>query len=234
MTWFKRRQSRLSAAEPDTFLPDPHGWRQDAARTENYLRASGMVDETWYREQYADVRDSRVDPVRHYLFHGGNERRNPSRDFDTAAYVRQYPEAATTQPLLHFLRYRQERNLRAPRVGEVARVREAGRSFANAPANGVAGHYSASGYIPPRPPAATSQLLPLDDDDVVRLRRALHQAGFDMDPIVSLVMPGLANAGNAPVAGFAVILRPLALAERDGRSLAYGRSGDYSRYPYDY
>ena len=216
MTWFKRPQSTTATADADAFQPDPYRWQREAVRTEHYLRASGLVNAAWYRSRYADVREAGIDPVRHYLFHGGSERRNPSPDFDTAAYVRQYPDAATAQPLLHFLRYRHERGLQAPRVLGMQNPYGGGpgpmpaHGAVPAPAGSVTYGFI-NGHAPRRSFASTSHLQPLDDDDVLRLRRALREAGFAMDPAVSLIMPGIAGADYGPDVGFSVVLRRLAL-----------------------
>ncbi|ESQ90962.1 hypothetical protein ABENE_10960 [Asticcacaulis benevestitus DSM 16100 = ATCC BAA-896] len=97
------------------FLPDPLNWQEDAKRTEACVKASNLFDADWYLTRYHDVRAAGVDPLQHFLRHGGSERRNPSTRFDTEAYLRLYPDAVKGHPLLHYLRYRKERNLHAPR-----------------------------------------------------------------------------------------------------------------------
>ncbi len=70
------------------------------------VRASGVFDETYYREQYPDIAATGVDPVSHYLRHGAEEGRNPSALFDTRYYLRNNPDVARSgeNPLLHFCR----------------------------------------------------------------------------------------------------------------------------------
>ena len=46
-----------------------------------------------YKSRYPDVAAAGIDPVLHYVVSGAAEDRNPSLDFDTAAYVAAYPEA---------------------------------------------------------------------------------------------------------------------------------------------
>ena len=248
MNWFNLSRNALSRSTgPDTFQPDPYLWRQDKARTEKYLRASGMVDANWYLNQYRDVRDAHVDPVRHYLIHGGAERRNPSPDFDTAAYVRQNPDAATAQPLLHFLRYRHERNLVAPRVRQAPWMNPAGQWAVNDARSPVlfrpaheavpsatrpAAHRSATGYVPERPDLSTHQTCPFDIDDLSRLQRALWEAGFEIDPAVNLVTPGMAATDRATGVGLGVTLRRAAPAKTRGLpSAAHAPDRAHGRHP---
>jgi CDP-glycerol glycerophosphotransferase (TagB/SpsB family) len=68
------------------------------------LRASGLFDADYYREQYPDIEESGADPVRHYLEHGAREGRNPCACFDTAYYLKHNRDVAHSKvnPLLHF------------------------------------------------------------------------------------------------------------------------------------
>lgn len=66
---------------------------------------SGLLDREWYLSRYEDVAQAGLDPVMHFLRHGGQERRNPSPAFDTGDYVAQHPEivADGINPLVHHL-----------------------------------------------------------------------------------------------------------------------------------
>ena len=57
-----------------------------------FVRASKLFDERWYASRYQDVFKKLKDPARHYYLVGWKENRNPSENFDTASYLRQYPE----------------------------------------------------------------------------------------------------------------------------------------------
>jgi GT2 family glycosyltransferase/glycosyltransferase involved in cell wall biosynthesis len=76
---------------------------KDAEQTEQLL--SLLVDPVWYRARYRDVAASGLDPLRHFIATGLQERRDPNRWFDGAWYVRQYPDVAATgaHPLLHYM-----------------------------------------------------------------------------------------------------------------------------------
>lgn len=56
------------------------------------VRKSELFDERWYVGQYQDVFKKLKDPARHYCFKGWRENRNPSEMFETAAYLKKYPE----------------------------------------------------------------------------------------------------------------------------------------------
>ncbi len=77
-------------------------------RMEDYqalLRSSELFDADWYLSTYTDVAQSNIDPCDHYLLHGANEGRNPSRHFDSAWYLSQNPDvqAEGINPLVHYL-----------------------------------------------------------------------------------------------------------------------------------
>lgn len=71
------------------------------------IRHSGMFDESWYLEEYQDVKILEMDPVEHYLWLGARIGRNPSRDFDGEEYLRANNDVAELgeNPLLHWVTY---------------------------------------------------------------------------------------------------------------------------------
>lgn len=72
---------------------------------ENLLAKTEYFDEKWYLEQYPEVADSGLTPVRHYLRTGWRKKWNPSADFDTFFYLTKYPvtEILDLNPLVHYL-----------------------------------------------------------------------------------------------------------------------------------
>ena len=68
------------------------------------LKRSSLFDGRWYLEQYPDVRESRMDPARHYLLHGWKEGRCPSDLFQGNNYLWAYPDVRKTgiNPLVHY------------------------------------------------------------------------------------------------------------------------------------
>lgn len=71
------------------------------------VERSGLFDRAWYEATYPDVKESRIDPIEHYLQHGSGEGRDPGPGFSTTKYLQRYPDvgAAGTNPLLHFIRH---------------------------------------------------------------------------------------------------------------------------------
>ena len=79
--------------------------RRRSARQLVTIAASGYFDPTFYRHNYPDVAALNIDPLIHFLDHGGREARDPSTRFDSAFYLRNNPDVAASgiNPLLHFL-----------------------------------------------------------------------------------------------------------------------------------
>lgn len=62
-------------------------------------------DSAFYLDNNKDVRDSGIDPVKHYMRFGWKEWRNPTNYFDTKFYLSQYPDVAISgmNPFYHYL-----------------------------------------------------------------------------------------------------------------------------------
>jgi hypothetical protein len=67
--------------------------------------ASELFDIRWYLAQHDDVCRARVDPLLHYLLHGGGEGRDPNPLFDGDWYLQRNSDvhAAGINPLFHYL-----------------------------------------------------------------------------------------------------------------------------------
>lgn len=72
---------------------------------------SGLFDARWYLERYPDIAAANLDPLEHFLGHGGAEGRSPGPRFDTRWYVDAYPDVSASglNPLVHFIRHGQGR-----------------------------------------------------------------------------------------------------------------------------
>lgn len=70
------------------------------------LRNSNLFDGDWYCRRFPDVDPHHIEPVLHYLLHGGAEGRPPSPDFDASAYMALNVdvEPSGMNPLVHYLR----------------------------------------------------------------------------------------------------------------------------------
>jgi len=71
------------------------------------IARSGLFDAKWYIQTNPDVAKAGLDPLRHFLLHGGTDPRDPGPDFDSAAYLVHNPDIAALRlnPLVHYLRH---------------------------------------------------------------------------------------------------------------------------------
>ena len=71
------------------------------------VRASGLLDERYYRDSHADVSWARTSPLLHFLMCGASEGKNPNELFDVNYYLHRYPDVARAgvNPLIHYLRH---------------------------------------------------------------------------------------------------------------------------------
>jgi len=71
----------------------------------NRVRASGLFDERYYRDQHPSVAWARNSPLLHFFVCGAGERNSPNELFDVDYYLRCYPEVAQScaNPLVHYL-----------------------------------------------------------------------------------------------------------------------------------
>ncbi|MFC0266596.1 glycoside hydrolase family 99-like domain-containing protein [Kushneria aurantia] len=76
------------------------------------IAASGLFDADWYRQHNVDIEQRGIDPLSHYLRHGGFEGRSASERFDSADWLRRYPHLIGDHyhPLLHYLDVQQAPN----------------------------------------------------------------------------------------------------------------------------
>ena len=79
--------------------------RRTAETNIELLRASPIMNASWYLSVYQDVAASDDDPAAHYYRHGAAEGRDPGPYFSTAYYLARYPDIAEAgiNPLLHYL-----------------------------------------------------------------------------------------------------------------------------------
>ena len=73
---------------------------------ERLIRASGLFDEAWYADTYAEDLGS-ADALTHYLKRGAKKGFDPGPRFSTHAYLADHPDVreAGTNPLVHYLRF---------------------------------------------------------------------------------------------------------------------------------
>ena len=71
------------------------------------VKKSGLFNAKWYLAQNPDVKDSRTNPIKHYLSFGWREGRNPSPKFDNDAYLSMHSDVAAANicPLVHYIQF---------------------------------------------------------------------------------------------------------------------------------
>lgn len=69
------------------------------------INSLNLFDEKFYLERYSDVKDSKISPLCHYIYHGYKEKRIPSKKFDGNYYLEKYPdvEESGQNPLIHYI-----------------------------------------------------------------------------------------------------------------------------------
>lgn len=79
--------------------------QQDASFQRRLIEASGLFDAEFYVANNADIDPRKMDPLKHYIDHGGLEGRPASAAFDSQSYLDHNPDVvvARLNPLLHFL-----------------------------------------------------------------------------------------------------------------------------------
>ena len=85
-----------------------------AIRDYYLINNTGLFDPHYYLANNPDVRRADINPLKHYVKHGGLEGRNPSEIFDAAFYINAYHDvrAAGINPLAHFILYGQKEGRR--------------------------------------------------------------------------------------------------------------------------
>ncbi len=83
--------------------------KKNIIRSEEYklILKSKLFNKKWYFKHYAEVKDSKIDPIEHYLKCGWENGYEPSDRFSGKLYLDRYPDvkAAGINPLVHFLKY---------------------------------------------------------------------------------------------------------------------------------
>jgi len=82
------------------------------------IRSSGLFDGEWYLEKNPDVAQAGLEPVRHYLEHGGFEGRDPGPGFSSGWYLDTYEDVRNSgiNPLVHYLKFGRKEGRRDTRV----------------------------------------------------------------------------------------------------------------------
>lgn len=81
-------------------------------RFSNLLKRFSYFDETYYLSNNPDVKKTGIPPIKHYLFYGGFESRNPSDIFNSRHYLQSNPDVREKgiNPLFHYLLFGRNEN----------------------------------------------------------------------------------------------------------------------------
>ncbi|MHA1895076.1 MAG: rhamnan synthesis F family protein [Candidatus Helarchaeota archaeon] len=72
-----------------------------------WIKNSGYFDRVYYLDQNPDIRISKVDPLMHFVRHGGFEGRDPSLAFNCKWYLKAYDDVRNSKinPLIHYIKF---------------------------------------------------------------------------------------------------------------------------------
>lgn len=99
---FTHSKSRLTDDKP-TFRPS------SAQIPDNFYQQYALIasefDSEFYLRRYGDVARAKIDPIKHYIEHGGRECRQPRPDFDAKYYLARHEDVRKmgVNPFLHYL-----------------------------------------------------------------------------------------------------------------------------------
>lgn len=158
-----------------------------------YIRGFREFDRAYYLENNPDVKESGVNPFKHYMETGWREGRNPGAHFSSSFYLGVYEDVQQAQvnPLDHYVRFGKKEGRKAfpvvhVDVEEVKQVFDAKFYLANNPdvaLNGVEPfqHFMTYGWHEGRDPRA--------DFDCAHYRRS-HEIENGLDPLTHYVAFG--------------------------------------------
>ena len=76
----------------------------------NFIKQTGQFDGSFYLMNNPDVARSGMDPLKHYIWNGGEEGRDPNPHFSSHDYLSNNPDVKETgvNPFYHYLKYGQD------------------------------------------------------------------------------------------------------------------------------
>ena len=76
-------------------------------RDYNLIKKSNLFDNEYYLANNEDVKNAKMNPIKHYLKFGWKEGRNPSAEFDGNSYLNRRPDVrvAGICPLVHYIKF---------------------------------------------------------------------------------------------------------------------------------
>ncbi len=76
----------------------------------NLIKKSNLFDTKYYLSENDDVKNAKMDPIKHYLQFGWKEGRNPSAEFNSNEYLNKRPDVKVSGicPLVHYIKFGKE------------------------------------------------------------------------------------------------------------------------------
>lgn len=121
---------------------------------------SGLFDQEYYLAHNPDVAQTGVNPLRHFVRHGGCEGRQPCAEFDAAYYLENNPDVLRKRlnPLIHYLLYGERDNRRPSRSFDPIYYRDHNPDVASQNVN-LLSHYVCYGQYEGRFPNRETQVI---------------------------------------------------------------------------
>ena len=71
------------------------------------IKQQDLFNPDFYLKKYPNVKEGRISPLHHYLYHGYKEGKQPGKLFDNNYYLKQNPdvEQSGENPLVHYVLY---------------------------------------------------------------------------------------------------------------------------------
>ena len=99
-----------------TMIDKVKSYFQGSSRRDiDIIEKSNLFDKDYYLSSYIDVKNSGIDPIKHYCEFGWKEFRNPSMSFDTQFYLDNNLDVKRSgiNPLVHYIEYGQTEGRKA-------------------------------------------------------------------------------------------------------------------------
>jgi glycosyltransferase involved in cell wall biosynthesis len=76
-------------------------------KAQKLIKSLNLFDKEFYLTNYPDVRNTNINPLDHYIYHGWKEKRVPSTKFDGNYYLKNYSDVRKSEvnPLIHYVVY---------------------------------------------------------------------------------------------------------------------------------
>ena len=74
-------------------------------KVKKQIKSLDLFDENYYLTEYPDVKNSNINPLDHYIYHGWKENRTPTPQFNGKYYLSKYPDVreSNVNPLVHYV-----------------------------------------------------------------------------------------------------------------------------------